>query len=556
MVIIVKIAEQFKLMRLQRKSLLASFCLILSSSFLTACTELKTDAVLSEGIVYCSEGSPTTFNPQLITSGTTIDATSKQLYNRLIDFGNENFEKLPSLARSWHVTKNGKLITFYLRKDVKFHQTDYFSPSRNMNADDVIFSFKRIIDTNNPFYKSVKGKFPFFQGVDFMGLVDDIERIDDYTIRFKLSRPQSSFLDNLGAPFSVILSKEYADQLLSQGQNLRLLDTRPIGSGPFKFQNYLNGSLIRFTRNEQYWRTEVAIERLLFNISPRDTSRLTKLFTHECDVISYPIATEEIRSRKDLVLEEVTSFNVAYLAFNTELPPFDNPKVRKAVSHAIDKQAIISAVYYNQAEIAQSLLPRASWAFDDNIENIEYSPAKAKALLTEAGLGDGFTLELWAMPVQRAYNPNAKKMAKLIKSDLADIGIEVNIISFEWTTFLKKLAKGEHQSVLIGWEADHPDPDNFFSPLLSCAAVDTGGNRARWCNQQFDKLLQKSLLTNDTDERRKLYQQAQKLIVEELPLLPIAHSKRAQAKVATIEGNILTAFGGISFEDVHKKVGK
>lgn len=543
------------LKRFKAESLLSSLCVLVFVSFLSACTEREQDTVLNEGLVYCSEGAPSTFNPQLVTSGTTIDATSKQLYNRLIDYDNDKFEKIPSLARSWHVTKNGKLITFYLRKDVEFHQTDYFTPTRNMNADDVIFSFKRIIDTRNPFYQSVNGKFPFFQGVDFMNLVEDIERIDDYTIRFKLSRSQSSFLDNLGAPFSVILSKEYADQIITRGDSLSQLDLKPIGSGPFKFQKYLNGSLIRFERNEHYWRNNVAIERLLFNINPRDTTRLIKLFTHECDVISYPIATEEIRSRPDLVVEEVTSFNVAYLAFNTQLPPFDNPKVRKAIGHAINKQAIISAVYFNQAEIAESLLPEASWAYNDNIETMEYSLTKAKGLLIEAGLDEGFTLDLWAMPVQRAYNPNAMKMAKLIKSDLAKVDIDVNIISFEWATFLRKLAKGEHQSVLIGWAADHPDPDNFFTPLLSCAAVDTGGNRARWCNKEFDKLLQKSLLTNNSKQRQQFYKQAQQLIIDELPLLPIAHSKRAQAKVANIKGNILTPFGGISFEDVSKKVG-
>ena len=200
-----------------------------------------------------------------------------------------------------------------------------------------------------------------------------------------------------------------------------------------------------------------------------------------------------------------------------------------------------------------TLLPKASWGYSKDVNSITYSRSKAKTLLSDAGLEDGFSFDIWAMPVQRAYNPDALKMAKLIKADLANIGVEVNIISFEWATFLRKLAKGEHQSVLIGWSADHPDPDNFFSPLLSCPAVSTGGNRAFWCNSEFDNLLEQALAINNNKTRKQLYQRAQQIIYSEVPLLPIAHAKRAQAKVADIEGDILTPFGGINFETVQRK---
>lgn len=524
---------------------------------LIGCNPSTDDSVLTEGIVYCSEGAPSTFNPQLITDGPTIDATSKQLYNRLIDFNNTNLQRIPSLAKSWHVTRNGKLITFYLRRDVSFHQTEYFTPTRTMNADDVIFSFNRILDPNNPFYQSVDGNFPYFQSVNFHELVDSLEKIDDYTLRFKLKRADSSFLSNLATPFAVILSKQYAEQLLAENdaQTLTQLDTLPIGTGPFKFKQYRNNSFIRFAKHADYWRRDVAIDKLIYNITPNNTGRLTKLLTHECDVISFPIAQDEIKSRPDLVLEEVTSFNVAFFAFNAQKPPFDNPTVRKAIAHAIDKEAIMTAVYGDQAEIAESLLPRASWAFSEEVSPFPHSIEKAKKLLTDAGLSEGFSFDIWAMPLQRDYNPNALKMAKLIKADLATIGIEVNIITWEWNTFLRKLAKGEHQSVLIGWTADHPDPDNFFSPLLSCSAKETGRNRAFWCNDKFDQLLALALSSNDINERKNLYLQAQNILVEEMPLLPIAHSKRAQAKVIGVTGDALAPFGGISFENITKTTG-
>lgn len=525
---------------------------------LTGCDKVNQSAVFTEGVIYCSEGAPTTFNPQLVTSGTTIDATSKQLYNRLIDFDNTNFKKLPSLAKTWHVTDDGLKLTFYLRKNIEFHHTSYFTPTRKMNADDVIFSFNRILQPDNPFYISVLGNFPFFNGVKFAEVVKEIEKIDDYTIRFILNRPDSAFLANIAAPFSVILSKEYSEQLLSYNDPSKLedLDMLPIGTGPYKFSSFRNNSVLRYLKHQDYWRNDVNIEQLIYHISPSNTGRLTKLLTHECDVISYPIAPEVIIERDDLVLEEVTSFNVAFLAFNTQRPPFDNYLVRKALAHAINRQAIISAVYFDQAEIADSLIPKASWGFTDSIPRLPYDVEKAKALLNDAGLSDGFSFDLWAMPLQRPYNPNALKMAKLIKSDLKQIGIEANIVTYEWTTFLRKLENSEHQTVLIGWSADHPDPDNFLSPLLSCSSIATGRNRAFWCDPSFDNLLNLALRTNDTQQRREYYVQAQQILADNIPLFPLAHSKRYQAKQARITGSILTPFGGISFEDVKKEVNK
>ncbi|WP_371377232.1 ABC transporter substrate-binding protein [Thalassotalea aquiviva] len=529
-------------------------CLAGLISLLLGCDNIQNDSVLSEGVVYCSEGAPTSFNPQLITSATTVDATSNQIYNRLIDLDSDQFEQIPALAKSWQVSDDGLSITFYLRQDVSFHTTSYFKPTRKMNADDVIFSFERILNANNPFYLSVAGKFPFFKSVNFESLVKSVNKLDEHTVQFTLNQPNSTFLANVAAPFSVILSKEYADSLLAQNNNkvLSQLDSLPVGTGPYIFKEYKDKAIIRYVKNPVYWRQDVQIEQLIFSITPNNTGRLTKLLTHECDVISYPIATQKINSRPDLVLEKVTSFNVAFLAFNTQQPPFDNPLVRKAIAHAINKDVIISSVYFDQAQEADSLLPTESWGYSDQINKLAYSKDIAKDLLADAGLEDGFSFDIWAMPVQRAYNPNALKMAKLIKADLAQIGVDVNIVTFEWATFLRKLAKGEHQSVLIGWSADHPDPDNFFSPLLSCSSLETGSNRAFWCNKEFDSLIESSLLTNHRTSRKALYLKAQNIILEDVPLLPIAHAKRAQAKVDYIHGKILTPFGGISFEDVRK----
>jgi cationic peptide transport system substrate-binding protein len=526
---------------------------ILLGLLLTACNEEGKLSLSERSVIYCAEGSPETFNPQLVTSGTTIDATSNQLYDRLIAYQGEENILSPAIAKSWHVTRDGKKVTFYLRKNIAFHQTDYFTPSRPLNADDVIFSFERALDSEHPYHFVSGGNYPFFQDVGLNDLIYDIEKINDYTVRFHLSHADNSFLANLATDFAIILSAEYAEQLATQGSKSDI-DTHPIGTGPFKLKEYRVGSLIRFYRHEQYWQEPAKIEQLVFDITPSNTGRLTKLLAKECDVVAYPIAHEKIRQRDDLSLEAVTALNVGYFGFNVNKAPFDNKLVRQAISYAINKETLLETVYQGKAELANSLLPKTSWAFDGNISKRVSNIEIAKSILTFAGYSEGFTMDLWAMPIQRPYNPNAITMAKLIQSDLKKINIKVNIISFEWSTFLQRLKRGEHQSFLLGWSADHPDPDNFFTPMLSCSASHTGSNTTFWCNQEYDAIIKKALLTTNINQRKKYYAQAMAIVAEEVPLIPIAHSKRYQARGNNVIGDILAPFGGIKFHQVSKRV--
>ena len=524
---------------------------LLSLLMLTACNEEGKLSLSERSIIYCAEGSPETFNPQLVGSGTTIDATSNQLYDRLITYQGDGSTLSPALAKSWHVTHDGKKVTFYLRKNVAFHHTDYFTPSRLLNADDVIFSFKRALETKHPYHFVSGGDYPFFKKSALSDLIDDIEKINEYTVRFNLAYADNSFLDNLAADFAIILSAEYAEQLTNKTTQSDI-DTHPIGTGPFKLKEYRVGSFIRFYRHEQYWQEPAKIEQLVFDITPSNTGRLTKLLAKECDVVAYPIAHQKITERNDLSLEAVTALNVGYLGFNVNKAPFDNKLVRQAISHAINKETLLEAVYQGKAEMAHSIIPRTSWAFNESIPKQAFNPILAKNLLTLAGYPEGFSMDLWTMPIQKPYNPNAITMAKLIQNDLKSIGIKVNIISYEWNSFLQRLKRGEHQSLLLGWSADTPDPDNFFRPMLSCSASHTGTNTTFWCNQEYDAIIKKALQTTNMSQRKKYYAQAMTILTQEVPLIPIAHSKRYQARGSNVLGNIMTPFGAINFYQVSK----
>jgi dipeptide transport system substrate-binding protein len=192
---------------------------------------------------------------------------------------------------------------------------------------------------------------------------------------------------------------------------------------------------------------------------------------------------------------------------------------------AIDKGAILTAIYQGAGQPAKNLIPPTMWSYNDKVQDWPYDPARARALLAEAGFPDGFETTLWAMPVQRPYNPDARRMAELMQSDLAKVGIKATIVSYEWGEYRKRAQNAEHGAALLGWTGDNGDPDNFFTPLAGCDAARIGGGSvSKWCNQDFEALIRTAASTVDQAERTKLYEQAQVVMHEEAPFFLIAHS--------------------------------
>lgn len=521
---------------------------------LASCTPNIDNNTLTPGIVYCSEGDPTSFNPQLTTNETTTDASSYQLYNRLVEYSPSLGTIVPSLAHRWFISDDEMRYTFYLRKNVEFHHNNNFTPTRKFNADDVIFSINRIIDSTHPYHGVSDGHYPFFQNVGFTDIINKIVKVNDYMITIHLTEKDASFIANMAANFMIIQSKEYAEQLLVQ-KRMSDLDNIPIGTGPFIYDSYFHNNHIRYKANANYWNGPPQIEQLVFDITPKSTNRIAKLMTGDCDVSALPQSSEidVIRHNPKLELQIQTGFNVSYLGFNTEKAPFDNLLVRQALAYAINKKAIVEAVYYGSATVADSILPPLSWAYNKSLIPYEYDINKAKELLKQAGFENGFTMTLWTSPEQRIYNPNAQKTAELIQGQLAIVGIKVEIVSLGWSVFISKLQDYQFDSVLMGWTANNDDPDNFFRPLFSCAALLSGANRVNWCNDGFDDKLNKAIEFSDQDKRRPHYLQAQQSLNNIMPLIPIAHALRFQVKNRNIGGVSLNPYGSISFANAHRK---
>ncbi len=502
-------------------------------------------------LVYCSEGSPEGFNPALYTSGTTFDASSRAIFNRLVEFSPGTTELVPALALGWQVSEDGLTYTFQLRKGVKWQTTGNFTPSRDFNADDVIFSFERQWKKDHPYYSVGGGSYEYFESMGLPGLLDRIEKIDDYTVRFVLKQPEAPFLANLGMDFASILSAEYADLMMKAGTPEKV-DLEPVGTGPFQLVNYQKDAVIRYKAHPDYWRGKAEIDNLVFAITPDASVRYQKLKAGECQIMAYPNPAdiEAMKADPDIVVLEQEGLNVGYLAFNTEKEPFTDRRVRQALNMAVNKQAIIDAVFQGAARIAKNPIPPTMWSYNDAVRDYPYDPEAAKRLLADAGYAGGFETDIWAMPVQRPYNPNARRMAELIQADWKAIGVEAEIVSFEWGEYLKRSKQGEHGTLLLGWTGDNGDPDNFLYVLLGCEAARDGTNRARWCDERFEDLVVRAKRTTDVAERTRLYEEAQLVFKEEAPWITIAHSVVFMPMRKEVKGYVMDPLGGHSFYTV------
>lgn len=487
-------------------------------------TALLGGAASAKTLVYCSEGSPEGFDPALYTSGTTFDASSHPVFNRLAEFVTGTTEVEPALAESWEASEDGLEYTFKLRKGVKFHTSEKFTPTRDFNADDVIFSFERQWKEDNPYFKVSGGTWEYFNGMSMADLLKSIEKVDDYTVKFVLNRPEAPFIANIAMDFASIQSKEYADALVAAGTP-ELLNQEPIGTGPFQFVAYQKDAVIRYKANADYWRGKAAIDDLVFAITPDASVRYQKLKANECQVMPYPNPAdiEAMKADADITMLEQEGLNVGYLAYNTKQAPFDKPEVRKALNMAIDKNAIIDVVFQGSGKAAKNPIPPTMWSYNDAVVDDPYDPEAAKKMLEDAGVKD-LSMKIWAMPVQRPYNPNARRMAELMQADFEKVGVKVEIVSYEWGEYLERSkAEDRDGAVLLGWTGDNGDPDNFLAVLLGCDGVG-GSNRAQWCYQPFEDLIQKAKVTSDMAERTKLYEEAQVVFKEQAPWATIAHS--------------------------------
>lgn len=460
----------------------------------------------------------------------------KSLFSRLLDYEPGTTNLVPDLATEMpKISADGMTFEFNIRDDVKFHN------GRLLVADDVKYSIERAVNpkTQSPgagFFASIDG----FDAAS-AGKSTDISGItvnSPTSITFKLSRPDATFLHVMAINFASVVPKEDAEKFGPDfGKN-------PVGSGAFKFTSWALGQKLTIDKNADYYREGLPkLDQINFEVGVDPTVALQRLKNNEVDVLgdSIPaanyIAEKENSDNGGLIIEG-GQLQTGYVTLNVKIKPLNNVKVRQAVNHAIDKDRIVQ-ILNGRADAANQPLPPSMPGYDTGYKGFAYDVAKAKALLAEAGLANGFSTELWTSNT----DPNPR-IAQSIQEDLAKVGIKASIKSLAQANVIEAGSSGKAPMVWSGgmaWIADFPDPSNFWGPILGCGgAVPGGWNWSQYCNKTLDADAVKADAMTDpakADERQKLWGSVFTRAMDEAPWVPIFNEKRITMKSSRLGGD-------------------
>lgn len=465
-------------------------------------------APLTRALVVAQASDPESLDPGLTTSSEAAQILA-QIYEPLVRHEGGPGGIVPCLAIRWEVSKDGTRWVFHLRRNVRFHDGTPF------DADAVVFSFERQRDRNHPFFSA---KFAYWRTA--FGYVVHTRKVDRYTVEVKTAQPFAPFLSNLAMfPVSIVSPRTRH----SAGTN------RPVGTGPYRFRSWRRGARVVLERNPDYWGGSPRIPRLVFSVVREGHQRLNGLQSGTIDLI-YGVAPEDraiVQLHPDLRLLPAGAANVAYLAMNTRRPPFDDVRVRRALNHAIDKSLIIKLGYQGQAQPAHGPIPPRMWSYTDKLTHYGYNPAKARALLAEAGFPSARHFRLRVMSTPRPYLPSPVLVARIIAHNLEAVGVKVDVISRPHAEHVQAMRKGDHDLGLLGWVTDTGDPDNFLYVLLDSDNTERGSaqNVAFFRDPPLHELLLQARQEMRRSVRGDIYRRAQRRIAEQAPWVPLAHAE-------------------------------
>lgn len=479
-------------------------------------------------LVWGRGGDSAGLDPAVVTDGESGRVTVN-IFDTLVEYEPDSTEVRGALATDWNVSEDGTLWTFNLRRGVKFHD------GADFNAAAVVANVERWMNKDHPLNNGKCKYWSYmFNGYAPDSIVTKVEAAGDYQVLFTLREPYAPFIQNLAMfPFAIASPaalEEYGDNFFKN----------PVGTGPFKFLEWLGDDKITLAKNDAYWGEAAKVDTLVFRSIPDDSVRFLELQAGSIDILDGVNLDDVAAARANDRFQVLPrpAMDVGYLAMNTGKKPFNNKQVRRAVNHAVNKRAIIDSFFAGLAKPAKNPLPPSLWGYNDNIEDYAYDPEKARELLAEAGYPDGFKTTLWYMPVSRAYMPQGQKIAEAVRADLAAVGIEAEIVSYDWSIYLEKAEKGEHNMILMGWTGDNGDPDNFIYTLLDKdnAVRNSSSNYAFYKNSQVHDLLIKAQRETDRNKRSALYKQAQEIIHADAPWAPLVHSTEPLVLMKYVRG--------------------
>ena len=495
-------------------------------------------------LTVCTDAAPEGFDIVQYETISTEDAAGATLYDKLFAFKPGTTDVGPGLAERGEISADGLEYTLHLRRGVKFHTTPWFKPTRDFNADDVLWSINRINDKSHPAHGAAKSGYVYWAGMNMSELIRSVDKLDDMTLRIVLTRPEAPLIADLGiSNIGSVYSAEYGAQLQKAGK-LDELNTQPIGTGPFVFKSYQKDAVIRYAANSAYWGGAPKIDNLIFAITPDPSVAVQRVKAGECAVaIVSPALVRNLEGDAKLRVVRTQALLTSYLAPNSKHRFVSDKRFREALWLAIDKKSYVQAVYSGNASVATSFLPPGIWSHDTTLRE-RHDPERARQLVKASGY-DGSELSLFA--VNRS---DILRGAEVLQADWAKVGIKVKVQLLELGELMKRSGRGDHDITLQSWASDNGDPDNFFTPNLSCAALEGGGNKSQWCNKDFDALLDQARKTTDIKKRTDLYVRAQRLLYDEVGLIPMVYRPLMTAVHQRVHGVVATPFGGRDFRAV------
>ena len=470
-------------------------------------------------------------------------AVTHNIFDTLVRFKKGNTEIEPALAKEWTVSKDGKIWTFKLKTGIKFHDGTIF------DSDSVKFNYDRQMDIKNPY--RFKGKFGYWP--IFFNKLDKIEVKGKETVMFHLKSSDATFLTNL-ALFNMGIESPTAIKTYKED-----IFKHPVGTGAFKFVSWVRNEKVVLKANTDYWDGAPKIDKLIFKPIPDNSVRLLELEKGTVQGIDGINIDDipKIKSNKNLNLLVQPGMNLAYLALNMEKKPFDNKVVRLAIYHAINKKSLVNAFFAKGTlgESAKNPMPPTIWGYNSEITDYDYNPELSKKLLKQAGFDKGFKTILWSMPMPRPYMPQPQRIAEAIQTDLKQVGIDVQIRTYEWGTYIDKLSNGEHEMAIMGWIGDNGDPDNFLYTLLDSdnTVKPNASNYSFYKDKRVHELLIKAQKIANIKERTFIYKEVQKIAHEDVPMVPLFHSMQIAAFRSNIDGFSLHPTGGKYFRGIFFK---
>jgi len=434
----------------------------------------------------------------------------QEILDTLVKLEGTSARVVPWLAESWE-SADGKTWTFHIRPGVKFHD------GTPCDAEAVKWNFDRWRDPSHP-WRLGRSFDPYERAFSGQDAIVDTVALDQTTFQFTLASPSATVLYKLSLSALGIASPT---AIQDQGNKYGTSAGTAVGSGPFRFVEWIPDGHIVVERNENWWGDGPKLDRIIWRSIPNSSARLEALLAgtvHTADLAQTDMRVAE--ADPDIASYVLPSMSTGYIAFQQCTEPFDDPRVRWAIAHAINRQALIDAFYTEHDMLATGFQPPPILGHNPDLPPIGYNPERARELLAQAGYPDGFTTEFWYLPVERGYFPNPKAAAEAIAIDLAAVGIDVELRTEDWGSYLAHYSEGRFPMWMLGWGADNGDPDNYLGWHF---IRQVGRPRAEDCyaNDALVRLLIDGAQEPDILYREELYQRAEQIVHDDMARLPV-----------------------------------